>query len=438
VRTVSLLFLLPSALLAQSIIFQHATIIDGTGRVRREASLEIKGDRIVGINLPRARGTSTIDCHGMTIIPGIINAHGHLGVTRGTTSGPENYTPENIAAQLDQYARYGVTAMLSLGLNRDSVYDLRAKQQKGEFAPQGATIFTAGRGIGVPGGAPPLNLVSDQVYRPATADEARADVREMAAHNPDIIKIWVDDIGGTMPKMQPGIYQAVIEEAHANHLRVAAHIYYMADAAALVDLGVDVLAHSIRDRDVDPALVQQMKQKGVFYIPTLELDDSFFHYAGHPDLLKDPFLAGALNPELKAMLASREWRDKVRHDPATPKNRQALEIALRNLKAIHAGGVNIAMGTDSGATPLRIQGYAEHLEMELMRRAGLSPMDILASATSGSAAVCGATDRGTLEAGKVADFIVLDEDPLQDIRNTRKIFAVWHSGLMVPLQKVNQ
>jgi imidazolonepropionase-like amidohydrolase len=438
VPTASLLFLLPTALLAQSIIFQHATVIDGTGRVRREASLEIKGDRIAGINLPRARGAGTIDCHGKTIIPGIINAHGHLGVTRGTSTAPENYTPENIAAQLDQYARYGVTSMLSLGLNHDLIYDLRAKQRKGEFDPQGATIFTAGRGIGVPGGAPPLNVGDNQVYRPATAEEARADVREMAAHNPDIIKIWVDDIRGSMPKMQPEIYQAVIEEAHANHLRVAAHIYYMADAAALVDLGVDVLAHSIRDRDVDPALVRKMKQHGVFYIPTLELDDSFFHYADHPDLLKDPFLAGALNPELNAMLASREWRDKVHNDPATAKNHQAFDIALRNLKAIRAGGVNIAMGTDSGATPLRIQGYAEHLEMELMRRAGLSPMDILMSATSGSAEVCGTTDRGTLEAGKAADLIVLDEDPLEDIRNSRKIFAVWHNGLMVPLQKVNQ
>jgi imidazolonepropionase-like amidohydrolase len=434
VRTAFLL-LIPCALAAQSIIFQHATIIDGTGGVRKEASLEIKGDRIVGINLPLVRGAGLVKCGGKTIIPGIVNAHGHLGVTRGAGSGPEDFTPENIAAQVDQYARYGVTAVLSLGLNRDLIYDLRAKQQKGEFAPQGATIFTAGRGIGVPGGAPPLNLAADQVYRPATAEEARADVREMAAHHPDIVKIWVDDIRGTMPKMQPDIYKAVIEEAHANHLRVAAHIYYLADAAALVDLGVDVLAHSIRDRDVDPALVRAMKEKGVCYIPTLELDDTFYLFAEHPAMVNDPFLAGALNPELKAMLTSRPWRDKVLNDPATAKNRQAFEIALRNLKAIHAGGVKIAMGTDSGATPLRIQGYAEHLEMELMHRAGMSPMDILVSATSNSAAVCGAGDRGTLAEGKMADFVILDEDPLEDIRNTRSISAVWHNGLMLPRSK---
>jgi len=437
VRTASILLLLSSTLLAQSIVFQHATIIDGTGQVHREASVEIKGERIVGINLPLTRGAGTVDCRGKTIIPGIINAHGHLGVTRGTTTSPDNFTRQNIAAELDQYARYGVTAVLSLGMNHDLIYDLRAEQRKGAFAPQGAAIFTAGRGIGVPGGAPALNVGANQVYRPATAAEARADVREMASHHPDIVKIWVDDAGGTLPKMPREIYQAVIEEAHANHLRVAAHIYYMADAAALVDLGVDVLAHSIRDRDVDPALVQKMKQKGVYYIPTLELDNSFYHYADHPDLLNDPFLADALNPELKAMLSSREWRDKVRNDPATAKERQAFVIALHNLKAMYAGGVKIAMGTDSGATPLRIPGYAEHLEMELMHRAGMTPMDILTSATSVSAEVCGTKDRGTLEEGKIADLIVLDEDPLEDIRNTRKISAVWHNGLMVPIKRTN-
>lgn len=437
-RTASLLLLLSSALPAQSIIFQHATIIDGTGRLRREASLEIKGERIVGINLPLSRGSGTVDCRGMTIIPGIINAHGHLGVTRGTTTSPGNFTRENIAAELDQYAHYGVTSVLSLGLNHDLIYDLRAEQRKGAFAPEGAAIFTAGRGIGVPGGAPPLNVGVNQVYRPATADEARADVREMAAHHPDIVKIWVDDVGGTMPKMPREIYQAVIEEAHANHLRVAAHVYYMADAAALVDLGVDVLAHSIRDRDVDPALVQKMKLKGVYYVPTLGLDNSFYHYADHPELLHDPFLAPALNPELKAMLTSRQWRDKVRGDPATLKERQAFAIALRNLKAMYAGGVKIAMGTDSGATPLRIPGYAEHLEMELMRRAGMTPMDILTSATSGSAEVCGTAERGTLEEGKIADLMILQEDPLEDIRNTRKIWQIWHNGLMVPAKSAGQ
>ncbi len=424
-----ILFLLcPFLLCGQSTILQHARIIDGTGHVLEDGSLLIAGERITGINSPAPKGAVVIDARGKTIIPGLINAHGHLGVTLGTKSAPENYTPENVAAQLNQYARYGVTSVLSLGLNLDQVYDFRARQQQGTFAPWGATIFTAGRGIGVPHGAPPLNVSNAQVYRPSTPEAARAAVREMAAHRPDIIKIWVDDIRGTMPKMPPEVYRAVIEEAHQRHLRVAAHIYYLADAAALVKLGVDVLAHSIRDKDVDAGLVREIKQKGVYYIPTLELDDSFFLYADHPEMLNEPFLAGALQPDVRAMLASREWRDKVLRDPSTKKNREAFEIAVRNLRAMRAGGVNIAMGTDSGATPLRIQGYAEHLELELMTRAQLSPMDTLVSATRGGAAVCGVRDRGVLAPGEMADFIVLDANPLEDIRNTRKISAVWHNG----------
>jgi imidazolonepropionase-like amidohydrolase len=424
----ALLVCVCSVLSAQSTILRHARIVDGTGHMLEDAALLITGERIAGVNLPAPGGAAVIDATGKTIIPGLINAHGHLGVTRGAGSDPANYTPQNVAAQLEQYARYGVTSMLSLGLNLDAVYDFRARQRQGQFAPNGAAIFTAGRGIGVPGGAPPLDVSSAQVYRPSTAEETRAAVREMAAHHPDVIKIWVDDIRGSMPKMRPEVYQAAIEEAHRNHLRIAAHIYYLADAAALVNLGIDVIAHSVRDKDVDAAFVQAMKRKGVYYIPTLELDDSFFLYADHPELLNDPFLAAALNPDLRAMFASREWRDKVRNDPSTPKNREAFEIALRNLRAMHAGGVPIAMGTDSGATPLRIQGYAEHLELELMTRAGLSPMDVLVIATRGSAAVCGVTDRGTLEAGKAADFLMLDANPLEDIRNTRKIATVWRNG----------
>lgn len=366
-------------------------------------------------------------------MPGLINAHGHLGVVVGTKTSPDNFNAATVTDQLNHYARYGVTSVIALGLSRDLIYDLRGDQKSLHALPNGATIFTAGRGIGVPGGAPPMNVGADQVYCPTTPDEARAAVRDTAAHHPDIIKIWVDDIGGTMPKMKPEIYRAVIDEAHKNNLRVAAHVYYLADAKALVDAGVNVLAHSVRDALVDSALINAMKSHSIAYIPTLELDESFFLYADRPALIQDPFVAAALSLEVRDMISKPEWREKVGRDPKTRKDRQAFSTALRNLKAMRDAGVTIAMGTDSGATPLRIQGFAEHLELALMVEAGLNPMQALVAATKGSAAIAGDPDIGILKPGSVADLIVLGANPLDDIRNTRKISAVWHNGTQLDL-----
>ncbi len=413
-------------------LFTHVRLIDGTGHPPLEdATILVTDGRIAGSNTPV--GTRTFDLSGKTIIPGLINAHGHLGVVVGAKTSPDNFNAETVTEQLDQYARYGVTSVLALGLSRDLIYNLREDQSKLHALSNGATIFTAGRGIGVPGGAPPMNVGADQVYRPSTPEEARAAVRETASHHPDIIKIWVDDIGGAMPKMKPEIYRAVIDEAHKSNLRVAAHVYYLADAKALVDAGVNVLAHSIRDAAVDSALINAMKSHNVSYIPTLELDESFFLYADRPALIQDAFVARALSPQVRDMISNPEWREKVEHDPKTAKDRKAFTTALKNLKAMQDSGVNIAMGTDSGATPLRIQGFAEHLELALMVEAGLTPMQALVAATKGSAGVAGAAKLGTLEPGNVADFIVLDANPLDDIRNSRKISAVWHNGKQLDL-----
>ena len=434
VRKLVCLYLL-AACAAPPQVLTGVRLIDGTGGAPAENAVIILADgRISAINPKRLALAGAVEnLSGKTVIPGLINAHGHLGVVVGTKTDPGNFNAEVVTEQLNQYARYGVTSVLALGLSRDLIYNLREDQKTLHALPNGATIFTAGRGIGVPGGAPPMNVGADQVYRPSTSEEARAAVREMAAHRPDIIKIWVDDIGGSMPKMKPEIYRAVIDEAHKNNLRVAAHVYYLADAKSLVDAGVNVLAHSIRDAPVDSALIDAMKSHHVSYIPTLELDESFFLYADRPALIQDPFVAAALSPEVRGMISKPEWREKVEHDPKTAKDRRAFANALRNLKAMEDAGITIAMGTDSGATPLRIQGFAEHLELALMVEAGLTPMQALVAATKGSAAVAGASNLGTLQPGNAADFIVLDANPLDDIRNTRKISAVWHNGKQLDL-----
>ncbi|HEX7839653.1 MAG TPA: amidohydrolase family protein [Kofleriaceae bacterium] len=416
---------------APPVVLEGARLIDGTGRPARDnAALMIEGDKITAVGtagkLPRPKGARVIDLHGRTIMPGLISAHSHVGLVTGTANRADAYTREAVQNAVVQYEQYGVTSVVTLGLNRDLVFELRDQQKQGSFP--GASIFTAGRGIGAPNSVPPQPVAPDQIYRPATADEARAAVRELAGHHADLVKIWVDDNFGRFTKMPPEVYKAVIDECHKQKLRVAAHVFYLADAKALVAAGVDVLAHSVRDLPVDDDLVRALKSRGVFYIPTLDVDESFFIFAEQPEVLSDEFFKHAVAPELVQMFQSKEYRDKVAANPAVPKEKAAFAVALRNVKTLHDAGVQVAFGTDSGANPERISGWGEHHELELMVRAGLTPMDAIVAATQKSAALLKATDRGTLEPGKRADFLVLAADPLADIRNTRQLVSIWHAG----------
>ncbi|HEX8106937.1 MAG TPA: amidohydrolase family protein [Kofleriaceae bacterium] len=416
---------------AAPVILEGARLIDGTGKPPRDnAALVIEGDKITAVGvtgkLARPKGARVVDLHGRTIMPGLISAHSHAGLVIGAANSADAYTREAVQAAARQYEQYGVTSFVTLGLNRDLVYELRDQQRQGTVP--GASIFTAGRGIGAPGSVPPQPVQPDQVYRAATADEARAQVREMAGHHVDIVKLWVDDNFGKFPKMQPEVYRAVIDECHKQKLRVAAHVFYLADAKALIAAGVDVLAHSVRDQPVDAELIRSLKAHGAFYIPTLNVDHSFFVFVDQPEVLSDPFFQRATSPEQLQMLQSQAYKDKVAANPVVPKEKAAFATATKNLKALHDAGVQIAFGTDSGANPERITGWAEHHELELMVAAGLSPMDAIVAATRTSAALIKASDRGTLEPGKRADFVVLAADPTADIRNTRQLVMVWHGG----------
>ena len=416
---------------APAVVLEGARLIDGTGRPARDnAALVIEGDKITAVGtagkLPRPKGARVVDVHGRTIMPGLISAHSHVGLVAGTANRADAYTREAVQSAVVQYEQYGVTSVVTLGLNRDLVFELRDQQRAG--AAPGASIFTAGRGIGAPGGVPPQPVAPDQVYRPATAELARAAVRDMAGHHVDLVKLWLDDGFGKFTKMPPEVYHAVIDESHKHGLRVAAHVFYLADAKALVAAGVDVLAHSVRDLPVDDELIHALKAHGVFYIPTLNVDESFFLLAEQPEVMKDEFFTHAVSPELLQMFQSQAFRDKVAANPSVPKEKAAFAVAQKNLKALHDAGVHVAFGTDSGALPERIPGWGEHHELELMVRAGLSPMDAIVAATQGSAALLKATDRGTLEVGKRADFLVLAADPTADIRNTRQLISVWHGG----------
>ena len=243
----------------------------------------------------------------------------------------------------------------------------------------------------------------------------------------DFIKIRVDDNLGTSAKMTPEVYAAVIEAAHGEGLSLAAHLFYLDDAKGLLRAGADFIAHSVRDADVDDALIQLLRETGVCYSPTLTREVSTFVYESEPEFFDDPFFLAHADAGVLDALRSPEQQQRYRDSPAAPRYKEALRIAQANLKTLADADIPIAFGTDSGP-PARFQGYFEHMETELMAEAGLTPEQILRSATGVAAACVGLDDVGTIEPGKWADMVVLTADPLANIANLRTIESVWVAG----------
>lgn len=425
---------------APATLITGARLIDGRGGPPLDdVTVLIRGERIAmlgaGLRLKLPADTKVVDYHGRTLIPGLISDHSHVGLVDGLRSGtPDLYNRANLLRQLRQWQSYGVTTVASLGINKPAVfYPLRAQLHAG--ALDGADLYGADRGIGVPNGAPPGTLMrvgADQLDRPATPQQARADVRAAIARHTDLIKLWVDDFNGTLPvKMSPAIYTAVIDEAHKHGRRVAAHIHDLADAKQLVDAGVDILAHGVRDRPVDAAFIAALKAHRTWYIPTLQLNEAGFIYAQQPGWMDAPFFQHALQPQLAQQFADPAWRAKLNAGSRLAQDQAALAMNLKNFKTLYDAGVRIGFGTDSGATALRIPGIAEHRELALMVQAGITPLQAITLATGEAASLLELDDRGVLAAGKLADFVVLAADPSQAIDHSETIEAVWHRGRQV-------
>jgi imidazolonepropionase-like amidohydrolase len=382
-------------------VFTGARLIDGTGRPPIDsAALVVRGGRIVAAG-PAASvkvpdGAGRVSLQGKTVIPGLINAHGHVS---------------EVDSDLRKYAAYGVTTVMSLG--GEGAPHIAARDAQNGAALDRTRIFLSG-----------------PVVNAKTPEEARAAVAKNAAMKVDVIKIRVDDNLGTATKMTPEVYRAVIDEAHARGLRVAAHVFYLADARRLLDAGVDLIAHSVRDADVDAALIAALKSKGVCVVPTLMREVSTFVYETTPPFFSDPFFLKHADAQQVARFKDPKEQQAMASSPSAKRYKTALEVASRNLKKLADAGVGIAMGTDSGTgLPGRFVGYFELMEMELMAKAGLTPRQVLASATA-DAARCLKLDAelGSLQTGKWADFVVLDADPLTDVSNIRKIHSVWIAG----------
>ena len=364
----------------------------------RDAALVVSNGRILNIGpaskVKPPKDAQVRDLSGQTIIPGIINLHSHI--------------PENTAGRIRTYALYGITSTAGLGGDGEEVLKLRTAQRHGDI--RGARIYTVQR-----------RFEFDQ-----NPVEARAMVGTLAGQGVDMVKIVIDDRRGTAKKLPREVALAVIDEAHKRHLKVFANINYYDDAKFLVYHYVYMLAHDVRDREIeagDPLLIE-MKQKGVVVTATLSRELSTFVYVDSPAWLTDPFFINGTTPERLQKPA--ELKESQAKDPGLPLNRKDFELASYNLKKMAEAGIRIGFGSDSGNGPPRYEGFFEHLEMELMvKSAGMTPMQVIqAFSKTNSEALGVEKDFGTLAKGKVADFVVLRKNPLDDIVNTRTISAI--------------
>ena len=408
-----------------------AALIDGTGAPPVEDSVVLVRGELVVAASPRAdvpvpEDATVIDATGAFLMPGLIDLHNHYGGGR-----------EGLERLFSLQLEFGVTTARSLGADGPENMAVIADARAGRIpAPR---LYTAGAGFSHPRGMPPGGVIQ----RPATADEARQMVRDLAAANVDLIKMWVDDtLDGRLewtfdwndgrapiPKISPEIRTALVQEAARHGLPAVAHIYDEEDVRQLNAVGVRHFVHTVRAAPVDAEFVRWAKRQALSFAPALaKAQDSWF-MAERPEVLDDPSLLRAWGQERIDRMKAPGTQAGMLVNPQGAQLRTVYGRMQRFTRQMQDAGVTVALGSDSGAGNVPF-GWGTHHELELLVEAGLTPLQAIAAGTSSAAWVLEGEDPpfGTVAPGKAADLVLLSGDPSVDIRNSRSIERVMQAG----------
>ena len=411
------------------VVYEGARLIIGTDTAPiANGAFVVQNGRITALgqrgSIRVPGGATRVDLTGKTVMPAIVNLHAHIGyekyITAAGEARPENHTPDNIHDHLQRQAFYGVGTVndagsVALDIGQQYLVDRDARK----FSADASRFILMAGVVPVNGGPDHILIKATRPlranYEVTLATESRAAVQSIAAKGVKHLKIWLGDRRATYPAMPHETYDATIEEAKKLGILVHAHATSNRDQKDALKAGVDLLVHAIQNERIDDELVGLLQQKKPYWTPVMGLGD-------RSDLCDpDPFAA--------QVQSARTIADVRAQNCAPSPNAATREEMLKyNFKKMIDSGARLVLGTDAGVFPRYSFGWADHHEIGRYVELGITPAQAIVASTSRPAEALGLKDVGVLAEGKVADFLVLDANPLDDIRNTRQIAAIYLGG----------